>query len=346
MDSLVVKISRVFLAACFLCAIKGMPQQSKEQESMKDAELVRSATKMLVMVDAFRTQALTNSTLAFSRMGTEVCAKKWTTEIVSKTGEKREMVFSDFFAGATVLMGALTKEKSVVGFYNPWTDALLLGALRIQGEKQPILDDFIFVTGESFRGTPLLKGEALLALYKPERPLMIELAMRYAKTSKMFETFYPLYGEAPLLAPALKACMHPQELEWAYILARQSYRMTMFAALTQKEGRSLYLQMGKLLRGLDGDMKTIGDVVSEEQRPAVLDAVKQLPLALRKNLAPHYAVQAKDGAVLCLVNPEFPRWVIIANYKGAITTESKATIDAFDLKTSKGLIALLKGGKQ
>lgn len=346
MDGLAVKVSRVLLAACLLCATKGMAQQPKGQEGMKDAELVRSATKMFVLVDAFRTQALTNSTLAFSRLGTEACAKKWTAEIVSKTGENREMVFSDFFAGATVLMGALTKERSVVGFYNPWTDALLLGALRMQGEGQPALDDFLFVTGESFRGAPLLKGEALLALYKPERPLMIELATRYAKTSKMFEKCYPLHGEAPLLAPDLKACMHPPELEWAYILARQAYRMTMFAALTQKESRPLYLQLGNLLRGLDGDMKTLGSVVSEQQRPAALDAVKQLPLALRKHLAPHYVVQAKDGAVLCLVNPEFPRWVVIANYKGAITAESKASIEAFDLETSKGLLALLKGGKQ
>jgi hypothetical protein len=242
-------------------------------------------------------------------------------------------------------MGAMTTEKSVVGFYNPWTDAILLGALRVQGEEPAVLEDFIFVTGESFRGAPLQKGEKLLALYRPEKPLMIELATRVAKTKNMFEKRYPLHGEAPLLAPDLKECMQPQEVEWAYILARQSYRMTMFAALTKQENRPLYLHMGKLLRALDNEMATLDKTVSAQQRPAALENIKLLPLALRKNLAPHYIIQAKDGAIIGFVNPEFPRWVIIANLKGSPTSEREATLEAFDMETSKGVLALLKGGK-
>jgi hypothetical protein len=345
MDDLMLRVGGMIMAASLLCVPSGIAQLAKGGEDMKDAQMVTAATKMMVMADLFRTQSMTNSALTVSRMGTEVCAKKWTAEIVSKIGEKREMVFADFFAGAVVYMGALTNEKSVVGFYNPWTDAILLGALQVQGDAPAVMEDFIFVTGESFRGAPLQKGEMLLALYRPEKPLMIELATRVAKTKSLFDKRYPLHGDAPLLVQDLKASMQPQEVEWAYILARQSYRMTMFAALTKQENRPLYLQMGKLLRSLDNDMTTLDKTVSTQQRPAALETIKLLPLSLRKNLAPHYIIQAKDGAIIGFVNPEFPRWVIIANLKGAPTSERDATIEAFDLETSKGLVALLKGGK-
>jgi hypothetical protein len=56
-------------------------------------------------------------------------------------------------------------------------------------------------------------------------------------------------------------------------------------------------------------------------------------------------IQAKDGAIIGFVNPEFPRWVIIANLKGSPTSEREATLEAFDMETSKGVLALLKGGK-
>ena len=345
MDYRIVRVGGMLLAVFLLCAPKGIAQQAKGLDDMKDEQMVSAATKMLVMADFFRTQSMTNSALTVASMSTEACAQKWTAEIVSKVGEKREMVFADFFAGAVVYMGAMTSEKSVVGFYNPWTDAILLGALRVQGEEPAVLEDFIFVTGESFRGAPLQKGEKLLALYRPEKPLMIELATRVAKTKNMFEKRYPLHGEAPLLAPDLKECMQPQEVEWAYILARQAYRMTMFAALTKQENRPLYLHMGKLLRALDNEMATLDKTVSAQQRPAALENIKLLPLALRKNLAPHYMIQAKDGAIIGFVNPEFPRWVIIANLKGSPTSEREATLEAFDMETSKGVLALLKGGK-
>lgn len=255
------------------------------------------------------------------------------------------MVLSDFFAGSVALMGGITKEKGIVGFYNPWTDGILLASIRVKGADAPTMDDFVFVTGESFRGTPLTKGSSLLSLYRPDKPLLVELAVRYEKTARMFEKRYPLHGEAVLAAPDLKAIMHPQEVEWAYLLARQSYRMTMFAALTKQENRPLYLQMGKLLRSLDGDMKDLDKTVSAKQRPAALESIKLLPLELRKKLAPHYIVQAKDGAIIGFVNPEFPRWVVIANLKGPAASERDVTIEAFDLETSKGIAALLKGGK-
>lgn len=345
MDNQLLRVGGMSMAISLLCVTTCFAQQAKGGGDMKEAQTVRSATKMLVMADFFRTHAMTNSAVTVSRMSTEACAKKWADEIVSKVGEKREMVFADFFAGAVVYMGALTTEKSVVGFYNPWTDAILLGALRVQGDSPAVMEDFIFVTGESFRGAPLQKGEMLLALYRPEKPLMIELATRVAKTKSLFEKRYPLHGESPLLAPDLKACMQPQEVEWAYILARQAYRMNMFAALTEQENRTLYLQIGKLLTALDHDMKDLGKAVSAQQRPAALDNIKLLPAELRKNLAPHYIVQAQNGAIVGFVNPEFPRWVVIANLKGAPKSEQEATLEAFDLETSNSVLDLMKGNK-
>jgi hypothetical protein len=337
--------SAILVVAVLLGVSKGFAQQAKGVEEVKNIQTVKTATKMLVMADYFRTQAMTNTTLAFSRLSTAACAKKWTDELASKVDDKRDMVFADFFAGAVVFMGALTTEKSVVGFYNPWSDAILLGALRSQGDGPAAMEDFLLVTGESFRNTPIKSADLLLALYRPEKPLMIELATRVEKTESLFNSRYPLNCEAPLLVPELKASMHPQSVECAYFLARQSYRMTLFAQLTQQEKRPLFLQMGQLLRALGGDMKTLDKTVSAQQRPAALENIKLLPVALRKNLAPHYVIQAKDGAIIGFVNPEFPRWVVIANLKGVPTAERDATLEAFDLLTSKGLVALLNGGK-
>ena len=110
---------------------------------------------------------------------------KWAKEIDSLFSKDERLELHDFFSSAVVWVGGLKEPQSVVAFYSPWVDGLFLEMMD-SSQKKPVLSDFTFVSGESFRGEEAVKPEASPALYELKEPLIIAVARLWQTTSSAY----------------------------------------------------------------------------------------------------------------------------------------------------------------
>lgn len=274
---------------------------------------------------------------------------KWSKEVLPlfpEPGSKQQL--HDFFSSAVVLLGRATNGSGVAGFYNPWQDGLLLLA-AIPGKDHPLLTDYCFIAGETWRGEKVSTGEDLLALYALKEPLTIALARRYAATIEKFSRLYPVEAPFDFLPDELKQQIGPTREELAPIKARMVYRAQMFRRLFEKENQDV-VQVAKEMRALlaAGNEASLRAYASPKQNAEMLETICRMPALLRRKLAPNYFVRNSSaaGSILGLVNSEMPRWVFTVQIldQGA-EVKPTVSIEAIDLEASKKIVAMVKEGK-
>ena len=263
---------------------------------------------------------------------------KWIKEVwplFPKPEDRRQV--EDFFSSAVVLLGRTANGSGVAGFYSPWQDGLLLIAAT-PGKEHPLLTDFCFIAGETWRGEKVATGEDLLALYALKEPLTIALSRHYAATIEKFNRLYPVQAQFVFLPEELKRELGPTSEELAPIKGRMLYRAQMFRKLFEKENRAA-VQVAKELRSLlaAGDLEKLRAYLSPKQNAEMLDTVCKMPVVLRRNLAPNYFVRnpSAGGSIMALVNSEMPRWIFAVQILDKTAGEKPGvTIEALDLGSS------------
>jgi hypothetical protein len=271
---------------------------------------------------------------------------KWQKEIALLfPGKADRQQLHDFFSSAVVLMGRAEAGRAVVTYYNPWLDGLLLIAVE-SGKEHPVLTDFCFISGESWRGEKPQTGEDLLALYMLKEPLTITLARKYSQTVAKFNRLYPPTGAFVFLPDEVKQCVGPAGQDLAPIKGRMLYRAKMFQLLFAKENHTAVV-VTKDLRHLlaEGDVKKLLAYLAPKQNLDMLQTICMMPAALRRNLAPNYFVNNRSagGSIMALVNSEMPRWFfavqVLNRGSGA---KPEVTIETMDLESSSIIMAKLK----
>ncbi len=267
--------------------------------------------------------------------------EKWKNEVVSVFPDEASMdQLRDFFSSAVVLFGRSSGGSAVCAFYSPWSDAIFLVTLKA-GQKHASLMDFRFISGESWRGEPVVT-EGGLKLYSLKEPLIIALARQYSKTIEIFDELYPPTGEFIFLPDAMKSRIGSTADELGKITKRTSYRMGMIKRLFAKENLPV-IYVIKNLRALlpAGDIKKLSAYLSPRQNKEMLETICSMPAGLRQNLSPNYFVQNKSNGsfLVALVNAEIPRWVfavqIIEKGEGVAP---EVTIEAMDLQISAKIL--------
>lgn len=308
---------------------------------------MKSMLTLAAQINVFRLSAGYKTSKAIEVWASTQFQVKWAQEVeplFAGSGDQQQL--QDFFSSAVVLLGRTGDDgRGVAAFYNPWQDGLLLLAVG-PGTEHPVLEDFCFIAGETWRQETVKTGEDILALYQLKEPLTITLARKYAATVDKFNRLYPLNDPFTFLPAEAKAGVGRTSEELAPIRGRMLYRAKMFRALFEKDNLNV-VRAAKELRTLlpAGDEGKLLAYLSPKQNGEMLHTICQMPPLLRHNLAPNYFVKnpATGGSLMALVNSEMPRWVFAVQILGGDANAAPAvTIEDLDLETSAKITEKLK----
>jgi hypothetical protein len=323
----------------------GNRNSSQQQNEVADSRM-KTAIMLALQMNVFRLSAGFDVDRTIQVWANKEFQAKWQKEVLPLFTEKADRPqLHDFFSSSVVFLGRAGLGRGVVAFYNPWIDGLLLIAAE-PGKEHPVLTDFRFVAGETWRGEKPRTGEDLLKLYMLKEPLTIALARNYSTVVGKFNQFYPPDGAFEFLPGEVAKGIGRTGEELAPIKGRMLYRAKMFRMLFAKENMSA-VKVAKELRHLlpEGDVKKLAAYLSPRQNGTMLQTICSMPALLRRNLAPNYFVHNKTagGYLLALVNSEMPRWIFSVQIldKGP-DAKPEITIEAMDLESSSRIVAKLK----
>lgn len=323
----------------------------KTNESLESVDRIKGLLTFASKMNIFRLSAGALIDRSIEVWANKEFQEKWQREVVpmfSKESnftllpEKTEKVMlQDFFSSAIVFVGRADKEKAVVLFYNPWVDGLLFVSTQDAADK-PILTDFRFVSGESWREEIPQAVNDPLDLYSPKEPLTIALARKYNVTVSKFNTLYPLQAPFIFIPTEISSSIGSAEEELSRIKKRMLYRMNMFTQLFTNENKA-FLKVARDLRLLlmAADCNKLKEYLSSGQNPKMLETICIMPAALRHNLSPNYFIKNEStlSSLIALVNSETPRWFFVAKIIDKPSPEKpEVTIEVMDFETASQVI--------
>lgn len=323
------------------------PAAGEAPEPKVSKEFAKNAMTMTALANTFRLSASADVDAAVAQWGSPAFKQKWKKEVEPFFGKAENIELHDFFSSAVIWIGRATGKKAVIGFYNPWMDGLLLVVLDASA-KAPAFTDFRVISGETWGGRSDAPPERALALYAGGEILTVALAQLYSEADLLFRKRYPIKGETVLLPEEVAKIVGTTGEELTPIKARMLFRMQMYRDYLHEKNRKFLMATGGLMKGLKaGDKAKLMAGLSGQQSKIMVDAAAALPAYIRKGLAPNFFGTGKGGAIVALVNPTAPRWVVVATVLGKNSErETDVAFEMFDLNTSTEILKLRKGGRK
>jgi len=252
----------------------------------------------------------------------------------------------DFFSGAVTLIGPVSAEEAVAGFYNPWSDAVFL-CVMADADNKPKVTDFAFISGEAWRGETITSRDDMFGWIKRTDPLLLAVSKVYSRTVDLFNERYPNTGAVVLVVDDVKSNMGTQGEELAPIKVRTLSRMGMIRDMFSEENRPALTVIRNVLWLIaHKDVESTSDYLADDQDAGMVQAIFDLPDFMRKSLAPIFYL-AKDGrGVAALVSARMPRWCILLDFDIEGTEITSPRVFLHDLELSKQYIELSREGAQ
>ena len=280
-------MNRMVLTA--IAALAAFASSSAAQISPKARERIEAA----YAEESLRVTMITNQSLAVRALFSTAAAGRW--KAFTEGGFSSEQV-RDFFCGAMRLRGPVDARGAIVGYYNPWWDAIIVcecfGEECASRHKLVFVrkvSDFRFLSGETFRGEAHAAKPACPTVFGNERGLAAAIAAATAETQRKFREFYAKAPE-PLLA------VHPfgdTRESVAEIRLRSAARLMMAANLAGSAERLREAwRIAELLKNgtsdaLDGLFGGGAKVMSA--------SFAKLPAIARADFQPYGYYAGKDG---------------------------------------------------
>lgn len=317
------------------------------ESTKKDRSFEKAAITFIGHANAFRLLAAGNLDKAIEVFGSEKFKAKWALDGAKRFKTKAEKnILRDTFAGSAVMMGRVELDRAVACFYSPWMDAVVLLGLVRGKDGMARADDYRLVAGESWRNEQDVTAEKIVSLYEIKEPLIMALIARYSKTAAVFDKHYPLRGKYQLVPDDLKERIGSTADAMVPMVARRVCRLHMYQNYGTKPNANLVQSVKALSKEVkDGDEAKLKAYLNGKQNAKMLQAVCRLPAEMRADLKPMYFAQSKEKAVVALVNPASPRWVIVAELIKSATARN-AQLDLLDLNASAKLVSIAKGGAE
>ena len=294
----------------------------------------------------FRQTMMTNSELSVNAFFTVDAANKWRS---LKDANFSNEQTRDFFVGAVQLRGPVSNKGSIAGFYNPWWDAILVTenyGEPVEMEGQPVtirkVTDFVFLSGEQFRGEPSPEVPSAEAVLSKDHLLPMTVAVLSSKTRKKFDEMYGTLSGVPLLAE------HPEsssETNIRQIQTRSALRLKMASdfihcAKAHKEA----WEIAKVLR--DSKRGTFNLLFSSDYAKVMSSFFVKLPKTARTGFEPYCYYPASDGSNVRLyvfVNVNHPR-LFALTYLG--TGWGNTVFEWFDLARADEIVKAFKKAEE
>ena len=331
----------VFLVLSMVCGAQEMTSDSSEQEFAKrvlTAAARANVWRLGMAEDVDRTVERSTDAEVLARWKRDVIAGYFEPE------DRNEL--RDFFSGAVTLIGPVSAEEAVAGFYNPWSDAVFL-CVMADADNKPKVTDFAFISGETWRSETIQSPDDMFGWFKKTDPVLLAVSKVYSRTIEVFKERYPHTGALMLVTDDLKDRMGPQGEELAPIKVRTLSRMAMIRDMFSEENRPALTVMRNVLWLIaHKDVEAASDYLADDQDPGMVQAVYDLPDFLRESLAPIFYLEKDGRGVAALVSARMPRWCIQLDFdigEGEITDPR---VFVHDLELSKQYIELSEEGAQ
>ena len=249
---------------------------------------------------------------------------------------KRSYELSDFFNTSVILSGAQRGNRGITAFYSPWQDAILLVLTEGIGADRRGLD-FLFLTGETFRGE---KFQNSLEVVTPKKnPLSVNLWRVQSGTMARFNSLFPISGSPDLAA--LKKNVN-QKTEFENIRLRAIARVMLAKKLMTDSHRVGLANCLLSLRALqNGNSAVLKKLFGTQDTTGMVAALEKFPMAIRKNIEPVFSLVSKDAALFGFLNPGAPRFVFLVT----VNAENKFTLEWFDLNEAAALYQAWESAK-
>ena len=245
-------------------------------------------------------------------------AARWRLEIESEP-RLDELQLADFFMAAQVLVGGFDESGAVIGFYNPWWDALLVvetsgGSFRPGPGRQskiPAVKRFRWVSGETFRGEAAGPTPSVSTVVPVGgEPLSAALWRARNGTVAAFDALYPPERgtEARRFVPSAfpDPSSSAMESEWNRIEARSAVRLrtlTLLADAPVQQARAGKIR--DLLR--TASRRMLRAHFRSPVHEFFVSSFASLPAELRSGFELYGYVPAETGTLFVFVNAELPR---------------------------------------
>ena len=258
----------------------------------------------------FRRAMTTNSEFAVKAFFTEGAANKW--RMLKEPNFSDEQI-RDFFVAAVQLRGPVSEKGAVAGFYNPWWDAIFVAenyGEPVAVDGQPVnvrkVTDFVFLSGEQFRGEVPSEIPSAEAVLSKKHLLPMTLALFTSKTRAKFDSLYGGMSGVPLLAE------HPESRtseNIRQIQARSALRLKMASDFIRNgKAHKEAWQLAKIMA--DGKKPVFDLLFSSDHAKLMSSYFVKLPPSVRTGFEPYAWYPAADGSnvrIYAYVNVKHPR---------------------------------------
>lgn len=337
-------VAAVWLAEPRVWAESAIGGTNMSCELLKDD--AGKVTVYATAVSAFREAAMIDPAKAIEQTFSESARSKWQMKIDPNMIVQQQ---TDFFMGGILLSGPVGSKESVVGLYNPWWDALL--ALKLRGADpsvptlaRPQVTDFLFMSGETFRGETISTNNVSCVTVVPEKdPLSVELWRVTARTRAHFQKIFPLDGKpawGKLAAVSLKMDW-PSEL--IVLQSRSLLRMQHSLALL-KNARDTGIAAFLTRLARHGTTLQMHKYFGKKECRPLVNTFLEVPKVFRTGFIPYGYVPTETGTLYVLVNKETPRLYMTVTLDREIKA-STSGMEWFDLSQADELLTAWNGRK-
>lgn len=213
----------------------------------------------------------------------------------------------DFFAGATVLVGPVSRQNGkelwagVLALCNPWWDAILV--MRLGDDLR--IDRMAFLGGEAFRA----ETDAAASAVSPSgEPLSLALMRVQSKTAARFRELYPDGGDDRT------ARIPPRGIsrDLTAVRERAALRQRLLGAFigdgAAGGNAGMVAVAAKMRDGLrKADAAGLKRLFADPVRAAYCDNFAQFPSGIREGFGLYGYYPAEKGTLFAFLNPSMPR---------------------------------------
>ena len=287
----------------------------------------------------------TNPQLMLEKLFSSSAAKKWRTFTEPDFSDEQ---IKDFFIGAVLFRGPFSERGAIAAFYNPFWDTILITEsfteqVAVKGKMETIrkVNDFAFVAGSMFRGTPNQAETVLADLAAPQHSISYVICSLFIKTKKQFDA---IYGKLTL--PLLIETGHERsDKNLKQILSASALRLKMVSSLVKnKENYREVWQLAEILQ--KGKISAFNLLFSSDYAKMMSQYFVKLPLMARANFEPYaYYPDRKGGKIRCYVyvNSKYPR-LFAAMVLG--TGYGKTSFEWFDLAYAEQICGVFESAQK
>lgn len=316
--------------AVFFIAISSSAAEISSAEKLKKQKAVASAILVSSTLRSLGLQGKFLSSLS------PVLAGKWQNDFKQLYVDGKSPLIMDFFRGAVTLIGPQNGKTGIIGFYDPWSDNILLLAVNYETKLQ--IADYRFLSGAFFRTGKADRIRIAQTVFPTEAPLQVALLQAVSATGKKFMATFPVQmKQIGLQSVPAAADITVDEIK-ANMAARFKRAMTLLQA-NNNELLAKLLICNTLIKKtpFEGFKNLFGH---SKAAMKMAKAIADMPSEFRKGFKICYYLPMKNSSQFAYLNPANPSVVIIINVPA--DPKRQYSLAFMDLGMADRLLAVLK----